>query len=148
MSTLSKKANEKNRDFCSFLSKYQSYIAKNHTDSLESFLENEPDFKNHKYSLLIFRLNFVQELLDVLHVGKNMGSLKISSHFTGLVPNAWGKNSTLESVEKTKNERQLEKISLVNLNNKTFSFKVTYSLLLVSSLEITYLTFNLNESFK
>ena len=120
------KTNEKSRDFCSFLSKHKEYISKNNSKEidLQSFLSNENDFKNHKYSLLIFRLNLDEKVLDVVPIG-NMANLRIGTDLTDLNQKSLIlKNATLEKVEKIKNEPQLNQIKIFTFDNRTYSFQV------------------------
>ena len=90
---------------------------------LQSFLSNENDFKKHKYSLLIFRLNLDEKVLDVVPIG-NMANLRIGNDLTDLNQKSINKNATLEKVEKIKNEPQLNKIKIFTFDNRTYSFQV------------------------
>jgi len=93
---------------------------------LQSYLLNEPDFKKHKYSLLIFRLNLGKRVLDVLPIN-NMGNLKIDTDLTDLSSKPIFKNVTLEKGENNKN--QLNKIKIFSSDNRTYSFQVNNCLI-------------------
>ena len=89
---------------------------------------NENDFKKHKYSLLIFRLNLGERVLDILPVNIN---LKIDADLTDLNPKPSPKNTSLEKVENTKKERQLNKVKIISSDNRTYSFQVRNFILIL-----------------
>jgi hypothetical protein len=131
------KTNEKSRDFCTFLSKHQEYISKNYTkeNDLQSYLLNEPDFKKHKYSLLIFRLNLGKKVLDVLPIN-NMGNLKIDTDLTDLNSKSIFKNVSHEKGEN--NKIQINKIKIFSSDNRTYSFQVNNFLIFLKVINFIF----------